>query len=90
MKRERTSLIQAREKVGMTRPQLAERMGRARSYIYKVEVGDNDPGLYTIMDWLDALPGASIEMFEPHPLLAKWANVVTPKVRRTIARQLVA
>ena len=88
MKRERTLLIQARESVGMTRPELAKRMGRARSYVYKVEVGDTDPGLNTIMDWLYALPGTSIEMFEPHPLVAKWADVVAPKVQRTIAHRL--
>ena len=75
----------------MSRPQLAEKMGRARSYIYKIEIGDINPGITTIMDWLEALgPEASIEIFEPHPTLEKWTDVVGKKVRRTIARQLVA
>lgn len=71
----------------MSRPQLAAKMGRARSYVYKIEIGDINPGITTIVDWLEALgPGATIELFAPHPALKKWSVVV----RRTIARQLVA
>ena len=71
----------------MTRPQLAAKMGRARSYIYKIEIGDINPGIVTMRAWLEVLgPGATIELFAPHPALAKW----NAAVRRTIARQLVA
>ena len=87
----RPQLIKARERLGMSRPQLAEKIGRARSYIYRIEIGDINPGITTIMDWLEALaPEGSIEMFEPHPALEKWTDVVGKKVRRTLARQLVA
>jgi transcriptional regulator with XRE-family HTH domain len=83
----RPKLVKAREKLGMTRPQLAAKMGRARSYIYKIEIGDKNPGIATIVDWLEALgPGATMELFAPHPALKQWSVVV----RRTIARQLVA
>jgi transcriptional regulator with XRE-family HTH domain len=75
----------------MTRPQLAAKMGRARSYIYKIEIGDIDPGVATIVQWLEALaPEATIEMFQPHPLLEQWTDIVGKQVRRNIAQQLVA
>jgi transcriptional regulator with XRE-family HTH domain len=87
----RLQLIKARERIGLTRPQLAKKMGQARSYIYKVEVGDNNPGVATILRWLAVLgPEASVELFEPHPLLEQWTGVLGKKVRRSIAQQLVA
>lgn len=66
-------------------------MGRARSYIFLIETGASDPGLPTMIDWLGVLgPEASIELFEPHPQVAIWSKLLTTKVKRTIAKQLVA
>jgi transcriptional regulator with XRE-family HTH domain len=87
----RPKLVKARERLGMTRPQLAAKLGLARSYVYKIEIGDINPGVATIVEWLKALgPEASIDLFEPHPALKKWTDVVGQKVRRKIAQQLVA
>jgi transcriptional regulator with XRE-family HTH domain len=80
--RERTELIRARERMGLTRPQMAEVVGRARSYIYRVEAGIQDPGLATIIAWMGALgPDASLSLFAPHPKLAQWMvlrNIIPP------------
>jgi transcriptional regulator with XRE-family HTH domain len=79
---ERTSLIAVREKLGLTRPQLAETLGLSRSYVYRVEIGDCHPGLTTILDWLAALgPSASIDMFLPHPNSGVWSRLLAEKVR---------
>jgi hypothetical protein len=75
--RERTELIRAREAMGLNRPQFSEKSGVARSYIYRVEAGVQDPGLQTIIAWMIALgPDASLSWFEPHPKLAQWSALV--------------
>jgi transcriptional regulator with XRE-family HTH domain len=85
----RPKLIVMRERLGMTRPQLAAKIGRARSHIYKIEIGDINPAPDLIMQWLEALgPEASVEIFEPHPMLAQWKDVLGEKLRRS--QQLVA
>jgi transcriptional regulator with XRE-family HTH domain len=87
MPRQRTKLIAARERLGLTRPQLARRIGLDRSYLYRIETGRYDPGLDTMVAWLKELgPDASIALFEPHPRMGKWAALV----RKLIAQQLVA
>ena len=87
--RERTELIRAREALGLNRPQLAEKSGVARSYIYRVEAGVQDPGLQTIIAWMNALgPDASLSWFEPHPKLAQWSALILRNV--VAARQFVA
>lgn len=86
--RERPKLIRAREALGLDRRQLAEIMGRSRSYVWRVETGGIDPGLETIRAWLASLgPGASISLFEPHPQVARWSALV---LRNVVDRQLVA
>jgi transcriptional regulator with XRE-family HTH domain len=79
--RERKDLIRAREAMGLNRPQLSEKSGVARSYIYRVEAGVQDPGLQTIIAWMNALgPDASLSWFEPHPKLAQWSALILRNV----------
>ena len=87
--RERTELIRAREALGLTRPQMSEKSGVDRSYIYRVEAGVLDPGLQTIIAWMNALgPDASLSWFEPHPKLAQWSALILRHI--VAARQFVA
>jgi transcriptional regulator with XRE-family HTH domain len=89
--RERTGLIRAREALGLNRPQLAAKMGRSRSYIFRVETGTIDPGLTTIAVWLKVLGGeASIMLFEPHPRVRAWSELVAPEIKKAIAQEHAA
>jgi transcriptional regulator with XRE-family HTH domain len=89
--RERAGLIAAREALGLNRPQLARKMGRSRSYVFRVETGVIDPGLMTISAWLKALgAGGSIMLFEPHPRLRQWSELVAPEIRKAIAQDYAA
>jgi transcriptional regulator with XRE-family HTH domain len=62
---ERTELIEAREKRGLSRAALAVAMGNAsRHYIYHVEMGQRNPSMDFMMRWLKALgPDATVELF---------------------------
>jgi len=86
---ERPELIRAREKLGLSRPQLAEKAGLSRTTIFRGETGVLDPGLNMIVAWLAALgPEASLSLFEPHPKLERWSALF---FRDVIARhKLVA
>jgi DNA-binding XRE family transcriptional regulator len=61
----RRALIQAREKLGMTRVELAAELGIDRTVIYKVEVGIQDTTVGLMRRWADALGGASFDLFKP-------------------------
>jgi DNA-binding XRE family transcriptional regulator len=61
----RRALIQAREKLGMTRPDLAAELGIDRTVIYKVEVGIQDTTVELMRRWADALGGVSFDLFKP-------------------------
>ena len=61
----RRALIQAREKLGMTRVELAAELGIDRTVIYKVEVGIQDTTVELMRRWADALGGASFDLFKP-------------------------
>jgi transcriptional regulator with XRE-family HTH domain len=52
---ERTTLIRARELLGLTRPELAKRVGITREFVYCVESGQRDPSLPTMQRWVKAL-----------------------------------
>jgi transcriptional regulator with XRE-family HTH domain len=71
----REALIAARERVGFTRPQLADRLKFSRSYVFRVEVGEIDPDVGRMAAWLRTLgDGASPALFERHRSIAKWAG----------------
>jgi transcriptional regulator with XRE-family HTH domain len=75
---ERQALIEAREKLGLSRPELAKKVGVARTFLWRVEIGEEDPSLSVLVKWLDALgPEASIRLFEPLPKLSAWAAVLS-------------
>jgi predicted transcriptional regulator len=84
----RAALIAAREALGLNRPQLAARMGRSRSYVYRVEAGVIDPGLATIAVWLRALgPEATIQLFEPHPRVRLWSELVARDIHKVLSQE---
>jgi transcriptional regulator with XRE-family HTH domain len=61
---ERTALIRAREKRGLTRPEFAKLMGGSRHYIYAIEMGMRDPSFEFMRRWVKALgEGATMELF---------------------------
>jgi transcriptional regulator with XRE-family HTH domain len=71
----RQGLIAARVRVGLTRPKLATMLGFARSYVFRVEVGEIDPDVERMTAWLKALgEGAEPSLFERHRSIAKWAG----------------
>lgn len=85
---ERAALIAAREALGLNRPQLAAKMGRSRSYVFRVETGVIDPGLTTIAVWLKALGGdTTIHLFEPHPRVRMWSELVARDIHKVIAQE---
>lgn len=61
--RKRTHLIKARERLGWTGAELADRLGVYRSTIYRIEAGVRHPSLALVQKWVSALPGATMEMF---------------------------
>jgi transcriptional regulator with XRE-family HTH domain len=61
----RRALIQAREKLGMTRAELAAELGVERTVIYRVEGGDRDTTVEIMRRWADALGGVSFDLFKP-------------------------
>jgi transcriptional regulator with XRE-family HTH domain len=84
---ERTALIAAREALGLNRPQLAAKMGRSRSYVFRVETGVIDPGLATIAAWLKALGrDATIHLFEPHPRVRLWSELVARDIHKVLSQ----
>lgn len=71
----RAALINARERVGLTRPQLAERLKFSRSYVFRVELGEIDPDVGRMSAWLGELgDGAEPALFERHRSIAKWGG----------------
>lgn len=71
----RQGLIAARKAIGLTRPKLADRLGFARSYVFRVELGEIDPDPERLTAWLALLgPTASPALFERHRGIAKWAG----------------
>jgi transcriptional regulator with XRE-family HTH domain len=61
----RRALIQAREKLGMTRAELAAELGVERTVIHRVEGGDRDTTVALMRRWADALGGVSFDLFKP-------------------------
>jgi DNA-binding XRE family transcriptional regulator len=61
----RRALIQAREKLGMTRAELAAEIGVERTVIHRVEGGDRDTTVELMRRWADALGGVSFDLFKP-------------------------
>jgi predicted transcriptional regulator len=51
----RQALIEARERLGVSRAQLAHLLGVSRSFIYEVELGTRNPSLFNMLRWRDAL-----------------------------------
>ena len=81
--RPRAKLIAAREALGLNRPQLAARMGRSRSFVYRVENGLIDPAMPSVAVWLRALgPDATMQIFEPHPRVRLWRELVDRDIHR--------
>ena len=67
-KNKRIPLIEARERIGLSRPQLADEMGVDRGLIHKVEMGKQGCGLATMIRWVDVLgAGATLELFRGPP-----------------------
>lgn len=52
---ERSKLIKARENQGLSRQELAERLGVTRQYVLRVEISERHPSLEIIVRWADAL-----------------------------------
>lgn len=87
----RAGLIAAREALGLNRPQLAKKIGCSRSYVFRIETGVIDPGLGTIVAWLKALgPEASIQLFEPHPRVRLWSELVARDIHKVLSQDHVA
>jgi DNA-binding XRE family transcriptional regulator len=70
----RQALIAAREAAGITRPQLAERLNFARSYVFRVELGEIDPEPARMRAWLKAIGANDPGLFERHRSIAKWGG----------------
>lgn len=71
----RQALINARERAGLTRPQLASRLKFSRSYVFRVELGEIDPDVARMSAWLKAIgPDADPALFERHRSIAKWGG----------------
>jgi transcriptional regulator with XRE-family HTH domain len=71
----RQALIAARKALGLTRPKLAAKLGFARSYVFRVELGEIDPDAGRMGAWLAELgPDASPALFEHHRAFAKWTG----------------
>jgi transcriptional regulator with XRE-family HTH domain len=51
----RTKLIKARERQGISRIDLAERLGMTRQYVMRVEEGLRNPSHETMVRWADEL-----------------------------------
>ena len=62
----RTKLIKARERRGVSRIDLAERLGMTRQYVMRVEDGLRNPSHETMVRWADAL-GISMDKFRDAP-----------------------
>lgn len=72
----REALIAARERAGLTRPQLASRLKFSRSYVFRVELGEIDPDFARMSAWLGELgDGADPALFERHRSIAKWGGL---------------
>jgi ribosome-binding protein aMBF1 (putative translation factor) len=85
---DRVALIAAREALGLNRPQLAAKMARSRSFVYRVETGVIDPGLASIAVWLKALgPEATIHLFEPHPRMRLWSELVAADIHKVLSQE---
>jgi DNA-binding XRE family transcriptional regulator len=79
--KKRSKLIRAREYLGMTRPQLAKKLGASRQNIYRIEIGVAHPSLALMQRWAKALPGVSMEFFRgtaPKARPSKRASARTP------------
>jgi len=62
--RARVGLIRAREDMGMTRPELGEKIGLCRSSVFKHEIGQSTPSIEHMVKWVEALgPGAGLDLF---------------------------
>jgi DNA-binding XRE family transcriptional regulator len=64
--KERTKLIQARERLGLNRVEFAKKVGTSRVNVYRIEIGVSHPSLALMQRWVKALklgPGVSLEMF---------------------------
>ena len=60
----RLGLIRVREMRGISRPELARRLGVDRSQVFRYELGEASPPLALALKIIDLLgPEASIEMF---------------------------
>lgn len=70
----REALIAARERAGVTRPELAKRLKFARSYVFRVEVGEIDPDVARMTAWLGAIGATDPALFERHRSIAKWGG----------------
>jgi transcriptional regulator with XRE-family HTH domain len=53
--KERSELIRARELLGLSRPELAKKIGIHRSVVFKVEMGSRAPSLELMTRWTKAL-----------------------------------
>lgn len=51
----RSKLIEVRERRGLTRQELADRLGISRQYVLRVERGERHPKHKTMVRWADAL-----------------------------------
>jgi transcriptional regulator with XRE-family HTH domain len=66
---QRTELIMARERRGLSRIELAERLGLSRQYVLRVEIGQRNPSHETMVRWANAL-NTTMDYFrddEPQP-----------------------
>ena len=70
----REALIKARERAGITRPELASRLKFSRSYVFRVELGEIDPDLGRMTAWLAAIGATDPALFERHRSIAKWGG----------------
>lgn len=55
-------LIEARERFGLTRPELADKLGLRRDYVFRIEQGTRRPSLGIMMRWA-ALLRCSLDCF---------------------------
>ena len=61
---QRFQLTRARERLGLTMPELAKRLGVAKPTVYRIEAGIRHPSLALMQKWVAELgPGASMELF---------------------------
>ena len=77
--KERIQLIRARERLGLTRPQLAKKIGASRASVFRIETGVGHPSLALMQRWIKALgAGVSLDLFRASGVRARPSRRAQP------------